>query len=255
MFENDVQPPTTLTTTDGQAAVVNGDPNSGAACIKLSGQAGKDARTVLGNLNLAIRVNPRFGEYRYLRFAWRKTGGGQIGLELDYQQTSDVQRRDTDRWRRVDAVRQLAAAKAEERQLKEVMQMMQARPTETSQGINPLAGMQRRQQQMKRIEESLKSQLDDMSREVAVDAAGGIRSKLRYYTGTAQAAALPADVRGVKAADRQPEEWSVVTCDLAQDCGNAQLLSIALVNHGGGDARLDHVFLARTPQDFERGGK
>ena len=69
VFEDEVQRPIKLTAVDGEAAVVTIDRYSGTACIKVSG---KDARGVLSNLSLPIRENPRFGEYRYIRFAWRK---------------------------------------------------------------------------------------------------------------------------------------------------------------------------------------
>lgn len=254
VFEDEVQPPIALTAAAGDAAVVTSDHYSGAASIKVSGESGKDGVGQLSNLNLPIRENPRFGEYRYLRFAWRKVGGGQIGLDLDFLQADNGQKHDADRWQRVDALRRLAAAAAEERQLASVIQMFDAHPIATPEGAIASSGMRRQLAQIKRVESSLKSELDEMSQAVEAGAAGGTPLHLRYFAGEANAAPPGADIRSVKLAEREPDQWLIVTCDLARDCGNGQLRSISLVSRGG-EALLDHVYLARTPQDFDRIGK
>ena len=85
VFEDAAQPPVRFTAT-GKAEIATFDRYSGTACIKVSGP---DAAGALANLNLPISENPRFGEYRYIRFAWRKRGGREIALDLNFDVSAD----------------------------------------------------------------------------------------------------------------------------------------------------------------------
>ncbi len=81
VFEDEVRSPVRLSSPTGRAEVDTTDRYSGKACLKVMGSGG---RGVLADLDLAIRETPAFGEYHYLQFAWRKSGGRQIALELNY---------------------------------------------------------------------------------------------------------------------------------------------------------------------------
>jgi hypothetical protein len=71
-----------LTEGGGQAALFSDEKYSGAVCVKVT----PDQRfnPALPGLNVKIRENPAPGEYRYLRFAWKKQGGQAICLQLNH---------------------------------------------------------------------------------------------------------------------------------------------------------------------------
>ena len=55
-------------------------PYSGASALALAG--GERANPRLPRLRIPIRYQPGPGEYRFLRFAYRKRGGGRVGIQL-----------------------------------------------------------------------------------------------------------------------------------------------------------------------------
>jgi len=67
---------------DGKAEVVDTDCYLGAVSLKVTPSERGSAR--LWNTPLAIRERPRLGEYRYLRFAWKKQGGERIALQIGH---------------------------------------------------------------------------------------------------------------------------------------------------------------------------
>jgi hypothetical protein len=251
VFEDEVQRPMKLTAVNGEAAVAKLDRYSGNACIEVSG---KDARGVLSNLNLPIREHPRFGEYRWICFAWRKSGGQEIGLDLDYLQIDDGHTHQADQWRRMDHIRSATAKKirlaAERRQIEDVLQILQKQDNGDPNVANRLKGLRKHLDRIKQAEASLQAVPDSMDQELTSAAAPGIRSHMRYYTGRDMV--LPIDVRGVKLADSAPGQWSLITRDLYQEFGAGQLSGIGLICPDGDYALLDHVYLGRTPQDFEK---
>ena len=72
--------PEMLAGTPGTADLIAADADRGAA-LKVTGE---QRSAGLSGLPVAIREYPRLGEFRYLRFAWRKAGGGRIGLGLGH---------------------------------------------------------------------------------------------------------------------------------------------------------------------------
>ncbi|HEX3999366.1 MAG TPA: NPCBM/NEW2 domain-containing protein [Pirellulales bacterium] len=252
VFEDEVQRPTRLAAVDGDAAVVTIDRYSGTACIKLSPKGKQEARAVLGNLNLPIREHPRFGEYRYLCFAWRKSGGQQIGLDLDYVLTDLGQTHQKDRWRRVDRIKQLRTIKDNRRQAEDLVKMRQKDANNSDPNVlAQLRKLQRHLDRLKQIEAQLQAQQDALDQELTGAAGAGVRSHLEYYTG--RDVTLPIDTRGIKLADTAPQQWTIVTRDLFQEsAGGGQLTGIALVCPDGDYALLDHVYLARAPEDFSQ---
>ncbi len=52
----------------------------------------RDGKVSITGLSVCVRENPGPGEYRYLSFAWRKWGGGQLSLELNRSEAEDGQR-------------------------------------------------------------------------------------------------------------------------------------------------------------------
>jgi hypothetical protein len=251
VFEDEVQRPIKLTAVDGETAVSTTDRYSGTACIKVSG---KDARGVLSNLSLPIRESPRFGEYRWIRFAWRKSGGQQIGLDLDYLQIDDGRDRQGERSGRLKQMRQLESRKiqlaARQRAMEDVLRMRQRDADNGNpQVVAQVKELRKNLDRLKQAQASLRSQQDAMDQELTGAAAVGVRSHMQYYTG--RDVPLPIDTRGVRLADSAPGQWSVITRDLFQEFGAGQLSGIALVCPDGDFALLDHVYLARTPQDFD----
>jgi hypothetical protein len=66
----------------GTATLENGDKYSGKSSVKVTPDQRFNER--LPGLNLRIRQNPGPGEYRFLRFAWKKKGGETICLQLNH---------------------------------------------------------------------------------------------------------------------------------------------------------------------------
>lgn len=65
----------------GTAALFDGDAHSGRASLKVTPQ-GMFTRQL--SATIRIREKPAWGEYRYLRFAFRKSGAGRVCLELNH---------------------------------------------------------------------------------------------------------------------------------------------------------------------------
>ena len=67
---------------DGVASLEAGDRYSGKIGVKVTPNQKLSAQ--LPGLGMKIRENPGPGEYRYLRFAWKKNGGDTICLQLNH---------------------------------------------------------------------------------------------------------------------------------------------------------------------------
>lgn len=82
VFEDQPEFVANLTEGGGQAALFGEEKYSGAASVKVT----PDQRfnPALPGLNVKIREKPSPGEYRYLRFAWKKQGGQAICLQLNH---------------------------------------------------------------------------------------------------------------------------------------------------------------------------
>lgn len=80
IFEDDEAFLALLTQGGGKATPDNRDPFSGKTSIRVTGDQKFNPK--LPGLEVKIRENPGPGEYRYVRFAWRKQGGNTICLQL-----------------------------------------------------------------------------------------------------------------------------------------------------------------------------
>jgi len=78
IFEDEYQLVNQLALGPGTATMETGDKYSGTSCIKISGL--RQSPRFLGEIR--IRREPGRGEFRYLQFAWKKSGGQGIGLML-----------------------------------------------------------------------------------------------------------------------------------------------------------------------------
>jgi hypothetical protein len=78
LFEDDFTFVNQLREGKGTALLETKDIYSGSACLKTTGTR-QDPR-FLGDIR--IRREPGRGEYRYLQFAWKKSDGQAIGLQL-----------------------------------------------------------------------------------------------------------------------------------------------------------------------------
>lgn len=249
VFEDAPQLPVQLKLSDGQN-VVDGkgsiganDRFSGNASIKVEGTK---TQVILANLNLPIRESPRFGEYRYLCFAWKKRGGQQIALDLDFALGPDTGLRPDERaqfmHRIQDKKNRLAVF---QRQLEAIKTIQKERPVGRGDG-----------RQIQRLETRVQSYLDDIQ-QLELELAGGKNGPgaaatmhYRYFAGNRNA--LPPEMKVDPVADRAPDQWVVVVRDLFQASGGGQLNSISLLSPDGDYALFDHIYLARTPEDFGR---
>jgi hypothetical protein len=82
IFEDSEEFAKLLTEGAGQALVFSRDKYSGAACLRVTPD--QKFNPMLPGLGVKIRENPGPGEFRYIRYAWKKTGGNSICLQLNH---------------------------------------------------------------------------------------------------------------------------------------------------------------------------
>lgn len=165
IFEDEADFVANLLEGAGTANLEPKDKYSGSSSIKVTPDQRFTER--LPNLGVRIRENPGPGEYRFLRFAWKKQGGQAICLQLNHE----------GQWG----------------------------PTPSQPG------------------------------------------KFRYHAGPGPecyGASLNVD-------SHLPTDWVVVTRDLYADFGEFTWTGIALSPVDGDYALFDHIYLGRTPRDFE----
>jgi hypothetical protein len=82
IFEDEEEFTTRLDQGNGQIRLEGGQKYSGSSSVRVT----PDQRfnPALSSLGVKIRKDPGPGEYRYLRFVWRKQGGNQICLQLNH---------------------------------------------------------------------------------------------------------------------------------------------------------------------------
>jgi hypothetical protein len=165
VFEDDPKFAEYLNEGGGQITLLESDKFAGKAAVQIT----PDQRfnPALPGLGVKIRENPGPGEYRYLRYAWKKKGGASICLQLNHDGA----------W--------------------------------GPQGDKP--------------------------------------AKFRYHSGPGgecYSASLLID-------QNLPGEWVVVTRDLFQDFGEFTFTGLALSAIDGEAALYDHIYLGRSPADFD----
>ena len=166
IFEDQAKFVTNLNEGGGIATLEPADRYSGTHSVKVTPDQRFNER--LPGLGVKIRQDPGPGEYRFLRFAWKKKGGEAICLQLNHD----------GQW-------------------------------------GPSASQ---------------------------------TGKFRYYAGT-----VPAEPYGgaFQLNPKLPADWVVITRDLFADFGEFTLTGIALSPMDGEFALFDHLYLGRTPRDFE----
>jgi hypothetical protein len=82
LFEDEAAFAGALTEGKGTAGLWAADAYSGRSSVKVTPQ--ERYATRLAGLPVPIRQYPRLGEFRYLRFAWKKSGGARICLGLGH---------------------------------------------------------------------------------------------------------------------------------------------------------------------------
>jgi hypothetical protein len=82
IFEDDEKFVALLTEGGGVATIEPADKASGKASVKVTPDQKFNAN--LPGLQVKIRENPAAGEFRYIRFAWKKKGGAAICLQLNH---------------------------------------------------------------------------------------------------------------------------------------------------------------------------
>jgi len=82
IFEDQAQFVANLLEGAGTASLEPTDKYSGKSSVKVTPDQRFNER--LPGLGLRIRQNPGFGEYRFLRFAWKKKGGETVCLQLNH---------------------------------------------------------------------------------------------------------------------------------------------------------------------------
>ncbi len=82
IFEDDEKFAALLTEGDGRAIPDQRDKYSGSYSLRVT--PGQRFNPSLPSLGVNIRENPGPGEYRYIRFAWKKAGGNSICLQFNH---------------------------------------------------------------------------------------------------------------------------------------------------------------------------
>ncbi|MEX2176465.1 MAG: hypothetical protein WD872_19025 [Pirellulaceae bacterium] len=82
IFEDDEKFIALLTEGAGRAIPEMRDKHSGTYSLRVTGDQKLNPK--LPTLGMKIRENPAPGEYRYIRFAWKKAGGNSICLQLNH---------------------------------------------------------------------------------------------------------------------------------------------------------------------------
>lgn len=82
-FEDDAAFVESINQGTGQAALDTAEKFAGTGSLRISPEDRNNPS--LPGWNLAVRPEPNPGEFRYLRFAWKKRGGKQIGLHFAQQ--------------------------------------------------------------------------------------------------------------------------------------------------------------------------
>jgi hypothetical protein len=85
IFDEDEKFVTLLTEGGGQATIEPSQKSTGKVSLKVTPDQKFNA--MLPTLNVKVRENPGPGEFRYIRFAWKKQGGEQICLQLNHDGT------------------------------------------------------------------------------------------------------------------------------------------------------------------------
>jgi hypothetical protein len=82
IFEDEEEFATSLNQGGGQIRLEGGEKYSGSSSVRVT----PDQRfnPALSSLGVKIRKDPGPGEYRYVRFAWKKQGGNQLCLQLNH---------------------------------------------------------------------------------------------------------------------------------------------------------------------------
>lgn len=166
VFEDESDFPSKLTDGNGQLALEAQDKFAGAVSLKVTPEQRFNAS--LPGLGMKIRKDPGEGEYRYLRYAWKKQGGTRVCLQINHDGIWGPNRelRDKD---------------------------------------------------------------------------------FRYDAGTGPESYSAA----VRLQDTLPSDWQIVTRDLYADFGEFTFTGLALSPIDGDFALFDHIYLAKTPRDFD----
>jgi len=73
---------------EGELSLTTTEPQHGQYALRLT--SGDRSSATVPGFEFSIQEHPKLGEYRYLRFAWRKKSGEAIGFQLAHDQTIGV---------------------------------------------------------------------------------------------------------------------------------------------------------------------
>ncbi|HEY2840632.1 MAG TPA: hypothetical protein VGJ26_15860 [Pirellulales bacterium] len=167
LFEDESHFANLLNEGGGKLTLETTDRYSGSTALRVTPD--QKFRAKMPGLGVKIAENPGEGEYRYLRYAWKKEGGGSVLLQLS---------------------------------------------------ANGAWGPPR----------------------------GQGKPGYRYEAGPTP---NPLNAEALKVSDKLPYGWTVVTRDLFADFGAFQLDGLALTPGDGDAALFDHIYLARSENDFK----
>jgi hypothetical protein len=80
IFEDQIEFPTILTEGAGMGTIETDDRYSGLNSVRMVPDP--RFRSGIPDLRARVRENPGPGEYRFLRLAWKKVGGKEIGVQI-----------------------------------------------------------------------------------------------------------------------------------------------------------------------------
>ena len=190
VFEDEERFVNSLKHEDNSASVDEDSPHTGDSAIKVLTPMVTRERL---SEPVVIRNTPTNGQFRYIRFAWKKVEGDTIGFELGHDGS----------WG------------AEDENPVDV-------PIDRNQHVDEIRRRNGR----------------------AYDVRGN-NNGFRYDAGSA-----PTEYKKqVRLSSTAPKDWTVLTRDLFTDFGDFKLTGIRLRNFAG-EALFDHIYLARTSDDF-----
>jgi len=116
LFDEEENFPESLRDGEGTASLSTTEKHTGDRSLKITG--GEASSAVIDGWQFPIREFPQLGEYRYLRFAWKKDGGSGIGLRIGHDGELGIPEVEVGQQKRIRAFPAAAAQPMRNRRLR-----------------------------------------------------------------------------------------------------------------------------------------
>jgi hypothetical protein len=192
-----------------------------------------------------------------MQFAWKKRGGQQIALDVDYSQANDDFVPRNEQQRRMKELRELRGKlSGAEATFNAIQERLKDKPDAPNANVKNRfhgSGIAAHLRQLEQLIASYKAQIVQVESTVGRQEAGGALH-LRYSAGPAiREDGVPTH----RLSDRIPDQWTLVTkndgkpLDLYADLnGGGDITGITLLCPDGEFAEIDHIYLGRTEADL-----